>query len=734
MLAIGAGPALAASDTCPNAQVRALQFSTFLPDCRAYELVSPANKEGSNVAADPTMTQSAVSGEAIKWTSTKAFGDAIGTEVRGAEYVSQRGSEGWSTHSINPGQRAPVFSLYKSSQYQDFSDDLTKGVYWALAPVGGGHPNVEHVASLYLRTDVLSAPPGTYELLSDSATPLPSRPEFSTEMEIHFAAASADWSRITFETTQALTTDAANANPALPKLYEWHNGAVTLVGILPDGTVAEGSMAGDGAGTHFWDGGWTRDTISSDGSRIVFTAAPFAGVNNSEQIQAGDLYMRIDGKETIKLNVDERTEPDPEGPQPAAFWAATANESEIFFTTGQALTDDATSGDWHFYRYDLDAPSGKHLALLAQVATPEGVEGKLRYLANQDIAINGISADGSYVYFTVPVFNEIGEITPWLDVWHDGTIRRLVPRETVSVRDSAWGDTSRVGGANSFRVTPDGKTIAFATNDREVAKLVGYDNVHYTGPGYADKNEIYTYAYDSEKLTCVSCDPSGALPVGDADNTTNVYIDAMDIYALTEYMSNMYQDRSLSDDGRYIFFDTPDPLVPEDTNGRRDVYEYDTTLGRAELLSGGMCNCESTFVDASPDGSNAFFTTHQALVRADFDTADDVYDVRIGGGFVAQSAPLPAPCEGDDCQGPAKAAPAFSAPASSTFAGGGNVLRTAKVAAPTKRALTRAQKLARALRACHAKRRKRRHRCGLRARRRYGSHRSAKRASRRAGR
>jgi Tol biopolymer transport system component len=136
---------------------------------------------------------------------------------------------------------------------------------------------------------------------------------------------------------------------------------------------------------------------------------------------------------------------------------------------------------------------------------------------------------------------------------------------------------------------------------------------------------------------------------------------------------DQYLNHAITDDGSRVFFTSLEQLVPEDTNGKADVYEYDTATGRLHLLSTGQCGCNSTFVDASTDGSNVFFTTSQQLVRFDQDNNRDLYDARVGGGIAAQNAPPLAQCQGDSCQSPATA-PSDVTPATETHSGAGNTV------------------------------------------------------------
>ena len=126
--------------------------------------------------------------------------------------------------------------------------------------------------------------------------------------------------------------------------------------------------------------------------------------------------------------------------------------------------------------------------------------------------------------------------------------------------------------------------------------------------------------------------------------------------------------RPISEKGEYVFFDTSESLLPQDTNGKLDVYEWHD--GAISSISSGQSSSDDFFLDSSPDGRNVFFGTHSALVLADNDSEGDLYDARIDGGF---PAPLGAgPCEGDACQ-PAAPLPLFQTPATNTLASGGNL-------------------------------------------------------------
>ncbi len=159
----------------------------------------------------------------------------------------------------------------------------------------------------------------------------------------------------------------------------------------------------------------------------------------------------------------------------------------------------------------------------------------------------------------------------------------------------------------------------------------------------------------------------------------------------------MYFPRSLSDDGNRVFFNAFDALVPQDTNGQQDVYEWEKqgagtcekTGGCISLISSGQSPEISEFVDASPDGRDVFFTTASSLVPQDPGLID-IYDARVDGGL--RVPPEPLACEGDSCQNIPEP-PRATTPASATFKGSGNL--NASNARSCARSARKAQKLSR---------------------------------------
>jgi DNA-binding beta-propeller fold protein YncE len=640
--------------------------SGFLPDDRGWELVSPPDKNGSDVFADTGRTRAAVDGNAASFASLGGFGDVRGGAVS-VEYMSVRngqpGTTGWSTHAITPtqGPLAYQFALagFRALYEGELSPDLSRGVIRTSSPITDD-PDVASVGNLYRRDDLRTPGPGSYALLTAcpacGSTPLSPIPAGTDQAgQPWTAGASADFGHVVFESAFKLTPDAtADGTPNSPvNLFEWDQGTLRLVGILPDDTPAPTSEAGPGAGNTVY----MPRVISADGSRIFFTV--YTG-NSSLQ---GDVYVRIDHSETVKLNVSERTdcadhdpctgalEADPGGPQPARFWNATTDGSRAFFTSAEALTDDAQSGGDNLYLYDSDAASGR----------------RLRLLLGAVVGVIGTSNDGHYVYVIAhgqPVAGQPVTDAPKIFLWHDGEISYIGQIADPSKDNrlnlpTGWGFATRT----AARVTPDGRHLLFTIGTG--SGLAGYDHGNCGSVAVPQGcEELYLYSADTGLLDCVSCNPTGAPATVDAMNNLRVNVSAGG--------TTWHVNRSVSDGGRRAFFTTAESLVRDDANGKQDVYEYDAPSGTVHLISSGRDPSDSFFMDASASGDDVFFNTRQQLAGWDTDQNYDLYDARVNGGLPDPARPSPE-CSSEVCRGPLSSAPGRSPAASTRPQGSGNV-------------------------------------------------------------
>jgi hypothetical protein len=220
-------------------------------------------------------------------------------------------------------------------------------------------------------------------------------------------------------------------------------------------------------------------------------------------------------------------------------------------------------------------------------------------------------------------------------VWDHGTIR--------SLGTTAGAQVAGLGGKVS-RSTASGSVFVFSS----VASIDGAHNA-------PNIEQVYRYDLAQGKTTCLSCTPDDVTPTGSAS------------LANDQEEGEITLNRGMSEDGSEVFFDSPDPLVPADVNGKRDVYEWNS--GRLSLISSGRGKENAFFLDNSANGSDVFFATADGMVPADRDGVDDVYDARVGGGSLE---PVFNPCSGEACRSAASEKPAPTTAGTSVFNGDGN--------------------------------------------------------------
>jgi hypothetical protein len=624
-----------APETCPNATIRARQHATGLPDCRAWEMVSPVDKNGNDIQLGSTgpAVLTPPEGNAATFVSLGAFAGAEGS-TNPQWYLARRGPTGWTTRGLSPRTNS---GFNQEAAISGFSEDLSLGFLSSanstLAPGA-----LEGARNVYLRDNLNN----TYSLVG------PGSPGSGTTVVAPMAlmaAATPDFSTLVFESEDQLTPD---ATPGVSNVYEYSDGRLTLASILPGEVPATGgAYAGNGVGFVVGRYGFSKSetTLSRDGSRVVFTDA-----------STGQIYLREDGTRTVHVSASQRGTPDPEGPQPASWLGSSADGSQIFFKSAEKLTNDSHAAITtsritleDLYRYDL--ATGK-LTDLTAGSGPGGTEG-----------VVGVSEDGSYVYFVANAVlakgaqpgdcaNGIGSCN--LYMWHTGTITLIGRVDGNDLR--AW-EPSHVAGPSTSSVAADGKTMVITSEDQ----LTGYDN--------GGHDELYRYDAASAELSCLSCDRSGRLAQGDS---------GLDMTNGNITLETPKEIEVVTDGGNRIFFSSEEGLAPQDGNGKLDVYEWEqkgtgtcvTAGGCTSLISSGQSSDASGLGNATPDGGNLFFSTRQPLVGIDVDHNSDLYDAREDGGIAAQNSPAEAvSCTGEACRGVTASPPAAQAPASSTYAG-----------------------------------------------------------------
>ncbi len=446
LLATCAAPA-AAAEGCANEARRVEQSSTFLPDCRAYELVSqpyqptpeywkysdgyPPNG-GTDLGLEEPLRLPAVQfgeftaadGEAaiFEGSQPNSEGDGLATNL------SRRTQDGWVGENLETYARSRHSFICNPVGYAGFSENLESIVWYdgeggplenkksagdaadcGYPEFGPGELEPEEplpleAGSLFLRDTAT----GRFKLLNPT-------PPGTAEYRPWFDAISADGSHVVFQTRAQLTPNApdAEAGCELGDVYVWSASALHLLTVLPNGEPVRGTLAGaypGGCGELPYQSAGFTDSVSADGERILFYAG---GGFAARSYIDGRLYLREHpGAEEASLShecteAEQTAEPEkactlqidlPNKETGVAgsggggqFQWANAQTTRIFFTDEEKLTSTATAktGKPDLYEYDLEKPEGQRLTDLTENATE----------AADVLGVSGASEDGSYVYF-----------------------------------------------------------------------------------------------------------------------------------------------------------------------------------------------------------------------------------------------------------------------------------------------------------------------------------------------
>jgi hypothetical protein len=646
--------AVASADSCPNAVFRNGPSSR-LPDCRAYEMVTPPYKEGFPVGNEG-LVKLERSGSFTE-DGSHVWGDSLGVFAgaeqdqfdtllggyysEGAAYVFSRGESGWTTTPDGPSE-----DLYPYAVMFALNGDFSSSLWLAVSNAQELRAEAAGAEALAVASFYVHSGNGP---LVEVGPMLP--PSANGGFHFDFAGASEDLSVVLYELT-GVHWPGDETEPGASSLYEYArtgNRAPLLVGV--SGGAGSTTLIGR-CGTKLSLGrkaGLAGD-VSEDGDTVYFTVLP---CNPSPVVQ--ELYARVDNGQPTAHTVAV-SEPSKEDCSECDTAASARREADAvglskdgskeFFTTTQSLLGKDESNN--LYEYDFQGEAGHRIVhVSAGDATVEDPTANVEQILS-------VSPDGSHVYFTA-----------------SGLLTRV---------PNSLGQQAKEGSSNLYLYERDAQDPA----GRIVFVLPGADLTEGAGPeerAKASQSGRFLGFYSFAHLT--PDDLSSVAQAFEYDSQSGGFVrvsigqDGFNSDGNTGSVRNL----RVANDGS-AYFETTNPLVAQAVNGGYDVYEY--RAGSVALISSGedtRAEEPGELAYVSPSGRDVFFTTFDELVPRDTDSQEDFYDARAGGGF-SEPPPAPPPCQADACQGPLAGAPVLLSPGSEFQAGGENPTSNATEKSP----------------------------------------------------
>jgi hypothetical protein len=655
-------PSSPISSPCPNDTLRT-GHSALLPDCRAYELVTPPDTNGhvprlsilglsfGEMSFDTTPV--ATGGGSVVFGSNSGALLGIGGGGFFDTYQALRNEGfGWQSRFIGmsgaqaerprPGGISPdhLYSFWNVSDGKgSFADLLTHYAQYLRVPVG-----IDHSPNCAVESEL----EGHFELIGCGS--LDGEPKAAGRW------ISEGGSHVIFDTSRK--SDPVQLETCAPP-----TGTSAIYDRTPGGPTHCISVPPAGSSPATEAQFETEDAVykgtSADGTAVVFA------VGNT-------LYTRLDNVETVEVAAGTTT------------FAGISNDGDRVFYLNEATGTVAPQGQIYTCKVALGPCGG-----------PEDQEPTQIGSGGESVMVN-VSADGSHVYFVSPkkldgeegeegkdnlyvwdgeVVNFIGVLGP-LDV--NGSMGKglgLWVSEALSPLASAT-----TGPANDpSRSTPDGKVLVFESS------------ADLTGTGYDNDGHSEIFRYDAEadagkRLSCISCNPTGEAALSDA--RLQIPEEGQLVSTNPSPVNAISHIANVSEDGEMVFFQSADRLVPADLDGKLDIYEWEAQgaggceqeNGCLSLISFGRSSEDEYLYAVTPDGHDVFFLSGDTLVGQDLDQTPSIYDARVEGGFPPPTPP-PGECLGEACQ-PAVVAPDDPTPASSSFEGPGSKDRARKQRCP----------------------------------------------------
>ncbi|HEX5525561.1 MAG TPA: hypothetical protein VFX44_00010 [Solirubrobacterales bacterium] len=594
---------------CPEA-IRT-SHSTLLPDCRAYELVTPADMggqppTGSTFAGDnfPSVKASP-SGNAVSFLTHGGIIPSLGGagSFNGNPYRTTRTSHGWITENVGPnGAETTYVDQGGTSPDQGYS-------FWSATHEGSAVIGGEDTR--YVRyPDGHSELIGRGEVEGEERTDPRARGKLITENGTHIV-----FQTRPFNSGQPIQLEPEAAPTGTSAVYDRTADEVThVVSIRPDGKPFEAGQdaayvgaSADGEGIAFSVGKKLYLRVGNATTFEIGEGLTFAGVS-----EGGARIFYLEGGDLFAFDV--------------------ATEEAIQFTeTGNAVPVNVAADGTRAYFISTTAIGGSG-------ENPNGAgaqAGKENLYLSEEGAIRFVG--------TVTERDVVGEkIT-------NGTFDGLGLWASALVEGQPAKDPSRTN--------PDGSVLLFQSR----ANLDGY--AHENIP------EIYRYDSVSERLHCVSCIPTKVAAAGGA--SLESYLSSNAPFTSTGFVQNLRADGkravfqstealvSRDNDGVQDVYEWEEQGVGSCTRSGGCVY----------LISSGQSAKDNYLYASSKSGDDVFFTTVDILVGGDNDGLS-IYDARVNGGFPEETKEE---CMGEGCRSDLSGSPVVPAPVTGATGKSGNV-------------------------------------------------------------
>lgn len=609
-LLLTAAPALAAGDAnevfCPPETESSPGFRAFLPDCRAYEMVSPPYKRGFEAVGFIFRSQDG--SRAVLQSNGGSFAGDQGGRLFNWYGLSRVAGSGWQTEALSP----PVGEFGIVEQW-GATPDLTRTLWSAKSlPSGqkswyvrqpGGH--FDAVGPVYGSTETHSEPAG-------------------------YKGASSELTHVLFSITARTSNELQNGRNlfwpgdttlnglnSIQSLYQYTgtgNSEPTLVGVTNSEQLRGATYVNEHAnlvsecGIELGANADKYNAVSEDGGTVFFTAKhkcefstylstqievstepqyhgcvntednpPYNQVTKSDRIRCigngpavTELWARVDGERSVKIS--EPSTQDCEvcntssGLQEAVFAGASRDGSRVFFTTEQELLPGQTG--MNLYEYDFNGPEASpahpdgRISLVSRGSSTPEVQGVAR------VADFGSSDEGSRVYFVAK-----GKLT---------TTPNAEEKEPEEGADNLYVFGTGETGQPKFiaKLLTKAEAEKSAEEVVEEAAVNNFLAFWQARCNFESSCEAEAYEVLAEEFVA-----QGAAQTEDR----------------SVWQRSDERPVQASQNGRFLVFPSSAPLTPDDKSGSAapQLFEYDAQTEGLVRVARGACPASSTSCEAS---------------------------------------------------------------------------------------------------------------------------------------